>query len=111
LNRENLDYVFTAKKYESSPARSLKVGLSGKVEMHFPEHESVRTQDLPAYYHDAALFYVGRAQTWLGKKPILSGNSKFIEIGKFESLDVDDLEDWAFLEALFKVKEIINRRN
>jgi pseudaminic acid cytidylyltransferase len=104
LKRENLDYVFTAKKYESSPARSLKVGVSGKVEMHFPEHESVRTQDLPTYYHDAALFYLGRARTWVEKKPILSGNSKFIEIGKFETLDVDETDDWAFLEALYKIR-------
>ena len=104
LKNENLDYVFTAKKFESSPARSFKLGLNGKVEMYFPENQTVRTQDLPIYYHDAALFYLGRAQAWIERKPILLGNSKFIEVGKYESLDVDDIDDWEFLETLCKMR-------
>lgn len=105
LKSENLDYVFTAKKFESSPARSFKRDVSGKAEMYFPENETIRTQDLPVYFHDASLFYLGRAQAWVERKPILFGNSKFIEIGKYESLDVDDTEDWEFLETLYKVRK------
>ena len=104
LKNENLDYVFTAKKFESSPARSFKLDLDGKVEMYFPENQTTRTQDLPIYYHDAALFYLGKAQAWVERKPILLGNSKFIEVGKYESLDVDDIDDWEFLETLYKIR-------
>jgi pseudaminic acid cytidylyltransferase len=105
LKSENLDYVFTAKKFESSPARSFKRGINGNAEMYFPEYETIRTQDLPVYYHDAALFYLGRAQAWVERKPILFGNSKFIEIGRYETLDVDDTEDWEFLENLYKIRK------
>lgn len=102
LREEKLDYVFTAKQFNSSPARALKIGVNGKSEMYFPEYLTTRTQDLPPLFHDAALFYLGTYQAWLDKKPILDGNSKFIEVEKYETVDVDDPEDWEFLEILYK---------
>ncbi len=97
LRREKLDYVFTAKRFNSSPARALKIGVNGISEMCFPEYQNARTQDLPQLFHDAALFYLGTCEAWLGKKPILSGNSRFIEVGKYETHDVDDEEDWEMM--------------
>lgn len=105
LTEGNLDYVFTAKEFESSPARSLRIGDDGKTEMYYPENMNLRTQDLPKYYHDAALFYIGRARAWVAKKPILTGDSKFITVGKHETVDVDDIEDWEFLELLYSTKK------
>jgi N-acylneuraminate cytidylyltransferase len=101
LEQERLDYVFTAKHFQSSPMRSLKVNSEGKSEMHFPENIDKRTQDLPELFHDAALFYLGMAQTWVEKKPILHGNSKFIEVGKYDTFDVDDEEDWEMIVNLY----------
>ena len=100
LVSERLDYVFTAKPFQSSPMRALKISSEGKSEMNFPENIDKRTQDLPHLYHDAALFYMGMAQTWADKKPILNGNSKFIEVGKYETFDVDDEEDWEMMVNL-----------
>jgi N-acylneuraminate cytidylyltransferase len=77
--------------------------------MYSPENMNVRTQDLPKYYHDAALFYIGRAQAWAAKKPILTGDSKFITVGKYESVDVDDIEDWEYLELLYSIKKGRNK--
>ncbi len=104
LLNENLDYVFSAKRFSSSPSRSLKKGVGEKAEMHFPQYLTTRTQDLPDFYHDAALFYLGGARTWIERKPLLIGNSKFIEVGKYESIDVDDEEDWQFMEEVFKLR-------
>jgi pseudaminic acid cytidylyltransferase len=109
LAEGNLDYVFTAKEFESSPARSLRIGANGKTEMYSPENLNVRTQDLPKYYHDAALFYIGRAKAWAAKNPILTGDSKFITVGKYESVDVDDIEDWEYLELLYSIKKGRNK--
>jgi N-acylneuraminate cytidylyltransferase len=97
LREEKLDYVFTAKQFQSSPARALKVGVNGKSEMCFPQNLNTRTQDLPPLFHDAALFYLGTNQAWQGRKPILNGNSKFIEVGKHETYDVDDEDDWEIM--------------
>ena len=102
LKQDNLDYVFSAKEFQSSPARSLILDSDGKSRMTYPENSNTRTQDLPTYYHDAAMFYLGTANSWLEKKPVLNGNSKFIKVGKYETVDVDDQEDWEILEILYK---------
>jgi pseudaminic acid cytidylyltransferase len=106
LERERLDYVFTAKRFQSTPMRSLKLNSKGKSEMYFPENLEKRTQDLPDLYHDAALFYLGPAQSWIEKKPILHGNSKFIEVGKYETFDVDDEEDWKMMVNLYSSRKL-----
>ena len=105
LEKEELDYVFTAKRFQSSPARALKRGEDGRSEMQNPENMNVRTQDLPELFHDAALFYMGKAQAWIDKKPILNGNSKFLEIGKFETHDVDDEQDWQMMIDLYTLRQ------
>jgi pseudaminic acid cytidylyltransferase len=102
LHSEKLDYVFTAKRFESSPWRALKINEEGKSEMHYPENLNTRTQDLPELYHDAALFYMGTARAWSQEKSILNGNSKFIEVGKYESLDVDNEEDWDMMINIYQ---------
>ena len=104
LKSEKLDYVFSAKQYLSSPARSLVVGADGKSEMQYPQFLNSRTQDLPKSFHDAALFYFGRRESWLGKKPVLFGNTKFIEVGKYDSVDVDDENDWQFMVDLHRLR-------
>lgn len=106
LMNEKLDYVFSAKQYGSSPFRSLVLGADGRSEMQYPEFLNTRTQDLPKLFHDAALFYMGRRDSWVGKKAVLYGNSKFIEVGKYDSVDVDDEEDWQYMSNLHKLREM-----
>jgi N-acylneuraminate cytidylyltransferase len=104
LELENLDYVFTAKRFHSSPARALIRGDDGRSKMQNLENQDVRTQDLPDFFHDAALFYMGTAQAWIERKPILHGNSKFLEIGKYETQDVDDEQDWEMMVGLYALQ-------
>ena len=61
-----------------------------------------RTQDISKTFHDAGQFYFGKTEAWIQKKPILGGNSTFLELSKYEVLDVDDIEDWAFLEQIIE---------
>lgn len=105
LTNEQLDYVFTAKQYGSSPFRSLVRDADGKSKMQYPEFLNTRTQDLPKLFHDAALFYMGRKQSWTEKKPVLFGNTKFIEVGKYDSVDVDDEEDWQYLMSIYSTRK------
>lgn len=110
LQSQDLDYVFTAKKFESSPARSLRLGEDGRSEMHFPNFLNTRSQDLPEYFHDAAMFYLGKTLAWMEKKPVLFGNSKFIVLDKYETLDVDDDEDWIMMEELHSVRKKFSKQ-
>ena len=76
--------------------------------MVFSELENQRTQDLPTIFSDAGLFYVGKAATWLKRKAVFSKESRFVEIGRYESIDIDTESDWLFAEELFRIREKMN---
>ena len=97
-------YVFAGQDQSAQIGRSFMTNKNGYLEMIFPSQEQMRTQDVPKIYSDAGLFYMGKVSTWLSKLPIFSPNSKFIEIGKFASVDLDTVEDWKFAEELYEIR-------
>jgi pseudaminic acid cytidylyltransferase len=114
LRSSDYDFVFTAKKFESSPLRSLRIGNDGKSEMHQPNFVNTRTQDLPDFFHDAAMFYFGKYAAWVQEQPILNGNSRFLVLDKYETIDIDDEEDWLMAENIQSIrahKMGLNQRN
>jgi N-acylneuraminate cytidylyltransferase len=111
LESGNWDYVFPAIEFPSPIERGFKKLSSGLIEFGFPEFANTRTQDIDKTFHDAGQFYFGKADAWLDRKPILSGNSTFIELEKNETLDIDDLEDWALVEQLMKIKNFEELRD
>lgn len=104
LQQGDWDYVFPAIEFSSPIERGFKKSKSGLIEFRFPEFANSRTQDIPRTFHDSGQFYFGKAEAWLSKKPVLNGNSTFIELDKNETLDIDDLEDWALVEHLVNLK-------
>jgi pseudaminic acid cytidylyltransferase len=107
LQEGNWDYVFPAIEFPSPIERGFRKSESGLIDFRFPEFAHSRTQDIGRTFHDAGQFYYGRTDAWLSKKSVLNGNSTFIELDKNETVDIDDLEDWAFVEQLFS----LNSRN
>ncbi|WRB96355.1 pseudaminic acid cytidylyltransferase [Helicobacter pylori] len=89
--KENTDYVFTCAPFSASPYRSFS--LENGVQMAFKEHSNARTQDLKTLYHDAGLFYMGKAQAFKEMRPIFSPNSIALELSLLEVQDIDTLED------------------
>ena len=104
FREKDLDFVFAAKRFPSPIFRALVLADDGYSKMVFPEHETNRSQDLDPTFSDAGLFYMGKKEAWVEKRPILNGKSAFIEIGKYESIDVDDEEDWIIAEELFRIR-------
>lgn len=104
LNTGNWDYVFPAIEFGSPIERGFKKSTSGGIDFCYPEFANTRTQDIKKTFHDAGQFYFGKANAWLEKRPILNGNSTFIEFDKNETLDVDDLEDWMLVEKLIEMQ-------
>ena len=101
LESGNWDYVFPAIEFSSPIERGFKKSSSGLIEFGFPEFANTRTQDIDKTFHDAGQFYFGRVEAWLGKKPVLNGNSTFIQLHKNEVLDIDNIEDWKLAELLY----------
>ena len=78
------------------------VRLNGdRVEMFFPEHETTRSQDLPAAWHDAGQFYWGTATAWQTSTGIFSANSIGMPIPRYRVQDIDTPEDWTRAEAMY----------
>jgi len=95
------DFVFSATAFEFPIFRALRLGEDNQVSMFWPEHETSRSQDLPAAYHDAGQFYWGTAAAWLEKDLIFSSNSRVVILPPQLVQDVDTSEDWLHAELKF----------
>ena len=62
-----------------------------------------RTQEFKEVFHDAAQFYFGHKNSWKTKKNIIFGKVDFVEIPKFQSIDIDDKKDWNDAKILWKI--------
>ena len=67
-----------------------------------PSQFYTRSQDLEEIWHDAAQFYWGRTEAWLGEVPVFLSNSKIVHIPRRLVQDIDNEEDWEIAEKLFE---------
>jgi len=104
LVSKNYDYVFSAKHHETSLLRSFQIDEFNRPNMISSSFEFARSQDLPELYHDAGQFYWGSKAAWKSETPIFTGNSSVTILGKWETIDVDTLEDWNIVEGLLSLR-------
>ncbi|MBN2896303.1 MAG: pseudaminic acid cytidylyltransferase [Campylobacterales bacterium] len=95
-------YCFPVVDFGFPIQRSVRLDETGNVEMFWPEHFAIRSQDLPKAYHDVGQFYWGRAGAWLEGKPIFAPHSTAIIIPRYLDHDLDTPEDWERAELFFK---------
>jgi CMP-N-acetylneuraminic acid synthetase len=69
----------------------------------FSEYELTRTQDLPLCFHDAGLFYWGKASAWLNGLKMHSNGYGYVMDGK-DIVDIDTDEDWARAERILQTR-------
>jgi pseudaminic acid cytidylyltransferase len=103
FSKGNYDTLFPIMKYSYPVPRSVKKTSSGRVEMVWPENYSKRSQDLPAFYHDAGQFYWFKVPYMLGEKKLFSQNSYGHEIDDLHGQDIDSLSDWKLAELKFNM--------
>ena len=101
IQSSDWDYVFAAQRNTKPYDRNLSIDTQGRASINRPENEQRKTQTFPEVFNDAGQFYWGLTSAWLEKRPILSGNSTFIQLGKYEVFDVDDLEDLEIVRELY----------
>jgi len=95
-------FVFSIRQVDAGLLRSFTRDTQNRLKMIFPENQSVRTQDLPEIFCDAAQFYWGAVPTWQSDQEIFGENSRGILVPAGSSRDIDTPEDWAKAELLFK---------
>jgi len=101
-------YAFAVTDFPSSIYRSFKQNDKGAVEMIFPEYYTIRSQDLPEAFHDAAQFCWGSPYAWIERIPVFDQYSKPILIPQWRAQDIDTENDWIFAEFIFE--KILNQR-
>ncbi len=95
-------FVFAANRFEAPVQRGFERMPDGGIQMLWPDKFAVRSQDLPAVYHDAAQFYWGLPDAWRAQERIFDRDSTFVEIPRYRSVDIDTEEDWVHAELLFR---------
>lgn len=98
------DYVFPSMESMNPVGREFKISSDSKITVKSSTGLLMRTQDLESFYFDAGQFYLGKAETWLAQKPLISQNSRVVVLNKYEVIDVDNLEDWNFAEELYRIR-------
>ena len=97
-----LDSVLAVTRYSYPIWRALKAD-GERLQMIWPENYAARSQDLPAAFHDAGLFYWCRTAPFLTQKKIFMNLTDGIEIPESECQDIDTEEDWRHAELKFKI--------
>jgi CMP-N-acetylneuraminic acid synthetase len=95
-------YLAAIQKYPHPIQRAFLLNSGGYLSALSPDSLEIRTQDLPASYHDAGQFYFAKSSTWLENKSVLAGAYGVI-IPKYSAVDVDDLEDLEYLRRMYKL--------
>ena len=68
------------------------------------------TNILKDYYYDAGQFYMGKTFHFF-KKNLFNNKTKALKLDKFESVDINEIEDWYFAEKLFDYEKSSNLGN
>lgn len=103
LITHNKHYAFAVTTFPFPIQRGMKRDNDGNVEMFYPEHFAIRSQDLEEAYHDVGQFYWGTTDAWLAGKPIFSDAATTIVLPRHLVQDIDTLEDWTRAELMHKV--------
>ena len=101
---KNAQYVYPVVAFHSSPWRAMTIPKDGPMEFIFPEFELTRTQDLPVCYHDAGMFYWGKASSWITGLKMHSNGFGYVMDGK-KIVDIDTIDDWALAERIAKLSK------
>lgn len=99
---KNADYVYPIVSFHSSPWRAMTKPNDGTMKFVFPEHELTRTQDLIPCFHDAGLFYWGKASAWKSGLKMHSNGYGYL-MDSHLSVDIDTSKDWLHAERLARL--------
>ena len=99
-----LDFVLAVAEFKSHPQRAL-IETDGCLKFAQPEFALSQSQHLPPHFHDAGMFFGGRANKIFDCETTVGGRCAAIQIPRHRAQDIDTEEDWRFAEQLFRLTE------
>lgn len=97
---ETLDGVMTVQRYRHPIERAYHLSVDGTLQRTNEMQAATRTQDLPVAWHDAGQFYWFRPAVLAATGRLLGTRIAPVPLAPWEAVDLDDEDDWAFLERL-----------
>jgi N-acylneuraminate cytidylyltransferase len=101
LAEGKFDSVFPVVRFGFPIQRAVSRSETGKITMFQPEHQATRSQDLPAAYHDAGMFYWFRPAVVLAKRRMWTDHSGSIVLPEHQVQDIDTETDWILAEQKY----------
>lgn len=98
---KEVNYCFTATKYEYPIQRALKMNKNKTLEMFNPDLFLTRSQDLDDAFHDAGQLYWGKASSFKAMKAIFSEESSPFILPSYLVQDIDTKDDWIRAELIY----------
>ena len=93
-------FVMSAQKYSTQVERSFNL-INRKISLFNKKKFKKNSQNLKDFYHDAGQFYWGTPKIWCSKNTI-NNKSTIYELKKYQTVDINTLEDWKFAEKIYK---------
>ena len=93
-------FVMSAQKYSTQVERSFNL-INRKISLFNKKKFNKNSQNLKDFYHDAGQFYWGTPKIWCSKNTI-NNKSTIYELKKYQTVDINTLEDWKFAEKIYK---------
>lgn len=103
LSQPGRRFAFSVTSFPFPIQRALKQTADGSVDMFWPENLTKRSQDLEPAYHDAAQFYWGWSDAWVGGETAFSPISAPIILPRTHVVDIDTPEDWEMAELTYRI--------
>ena len=102
LINEKLDFVCPVVAFSYPIFRALEITKENKLQLIWPEYQSVRSQDLKTVYHDAGSFIWVKKTAILYEKTLFCRNGGAIILSEMEVQDIDSETDWNLAELKYK---------
>lgn len=90
-------------QYSYPIMRSLSMDDNNNLKMIWPDFLNVRSQDIPAAYHDSGTFYWVERLSFEKYKTFLTPKSAGIIINEMNAQDIDTESDWAIAELKYRL--------
>lgn len=105
IKKREADCLLIAKKFESHPLRSLIYNKNKNfMKLRWKKFEKYNSQNLEVFYHDTGMFYIYKTKSLLSNKKIFPKKTVALLIKKYQSIDINDNEDFKFAKFIYKNK-------
>ena len=101
FSKSDLDSLIAITKYDYPALRALRIN-NNKIRFVWSKYQNKRSQEIEELYHDCGYFYFFDIKKFIKTKKLISNNTGFFEIPRFEAIDIDDQIDLKIAKKLFK---------